>query len=92
MSIRATTYLQIEPEYGYWDKEKVTGAKVIRATQRSPGDRQLGGTVLVKITVDLPEAAFKPLQPQAVVVIPEGLVDGFVVTAQAEDPRPEEPD
>lgn len=91
MGVRATTYLQIEPEWSY-NGQDVWGAKVIRSTQRDPKENQKGGTVLVKITVDLPAAAFKPLQPEAVVVVPEHLTLVKPIEVEADDPRPDEPD
>lgn len=86
MGIRATTYLQIEPEWHAWDIDRVVSAKVVRITQRPPKDNQLGGTVLVKIVVDIPESAFKPLVPEAVVTIPEGLALAKPIEVEADDP------
>lgn len=87
MGIRATAYLQVEPEFFAYDSERVRAAKVVRLTQRPPLHNQLGGTVLVKITVDLPEAAFKPLQPQAVVVVPEDLtLARSLIEVEADEP------
>lgn len=84
MGVRATTYLQIEPDWSY-DATMVLGAKVVRCTQRAPKDKQLSGTVLVKITVDLPEAAFLPLIPEAVVTIPEDLAVPMVEVGDPAD-------
>ncbi len=88
MGVRTTVYLQVEPEWSY-SGEQVRGAKVVRLTQRAPGGNQIGGTVLVKITLDVAENAFKPLRPEAVVVIPEGLGVAKPIEVFAEEPDPE---
>lgn len=86
MSVRTTVYLQVEPIRGRWDVEKVIGAKVVRMTQKTPAENQLGGTILVKITLEMPEAAFNPLQPEVVVIIPEGLTVPMPIEVEVEDP------
>lgn len=86
MGIQATAYLQVEPEWSY-NGEHVTGAKVVRLTQRSPGANQRGGTVLVKITVDVPEGAFKPMEPEVVITIPEGMTIPMPIEVVASDPK-----
>lgn len=82
MGVRATTYLQIEPDWSY-DATTVLGAKVVRCTQRAPKDKQLSGTVLVKITIDVPESAFLPLTPEGVVTIPDNLT---IPSVEVSDP------
>lgn len=84
-SVDATFYAQVEPEYGRWDNETVTGAKVVRIGQRKPVN-PIGGTVTVKLTIRVPKAAFAPLAPEAIVVVPETLTDPHPVTVEAEDP------
>lgn len=85
MGVRAATYLQLKADF--WADDKVRGAKVVRATQKPPMDSQMPGTVLVKITIEVPESAFLPLRPEAVVVIPEALTLGKPIEVEAEDPR-----
>lgn len=86
MGIRATTYLQIEPDWSY-NGERVFGAKVVRQTQNPPGLNQRGGTLLVKISIDIPEGAFKPLQPEVVITIPEGMTLPMPIDVVAEAPE-----
>lgn len=74
--VDATFYAQVEPEWQNYVKPDGTrnlwGAKVVNITQKRP-NRPKGGTVLVKLTIRVPEAAFQPLRPEAVVVIPEDM-------------------
>lgn len=73
----ATFYVQIEPEWSRYPSEN--GDRVIRAlkavgiTQRWPS-RPRGGTVTAKLTIRIPDAAFLPLRPEAIVVVPEDMV------------------
>ena len=61
-------YLQVRPDPRY-----VAELRAIKCTQREP-DVVEPGCVVVKIRVRIPDAAFRPLQPEAVVTIPEELV------------------
>lgn len=85
----ATFYAQVEPEWGRWrDKNgdlNIVGAKVARMTQKRP-ESPIGGTVLVKLTIRVPNAAFLPLRPAAVVVIPEDMTETNPVEVVAENP------
>lgn len=91
--VDATFYAQVEPDwsrYGYEliDGERVQrldGAKVVRITQTRPG-KQVSGTVLVKLTIRVPEAAFRPLRPAAIVVIPEDMAVVEPLVVEAGDP------
>lgn len=83
---KATCYLQVQPEFfRYLGEQKVREARIVRMTQRPPEGNQRGGTVLVKITVDIPDGAFLPLRPEAVVVIPEGMALTKPIEVEAED-------
>lgn len=63
------TYLQVRPDSrGYGLK-----LKVVKATQRRPAQLE-PECVLVKVRLRLPVAAFQPLEPEAVVTVPEELV------------------
>jgi hypothetical protein len=88
MGIRAATYLQVKADF--WMGDRVRSAKVVRATQKAPGDAQLPGTVLVKITLDIPENAFLPLRPEAIVTIPADFAIAKAIEVVAEDPRPDD--
>jgi hypothetical protein len=87
--IDATFYAQVEPEFSRWadvdGNREVQGAKVVTVTQKRP-QRPRGGTVLVKLTIRVPEAAFLPLRPEAIVVIPEDMTVVAPVEVVAEDP------
>lgn len=86
----ASFYVQLEPEfYGFRDPDtgerKVAGVKAVNITQKRPS-RPKPGTVVVKLTVRVPEAAFLPLQPEAIVTIPESLTAPYPLEVAAEDP------
>lgn len=87
--VDATLYVQVEPEWGWrpaGDEDRpVKAAKAIRMTQSRP-DRPIPGTVLVKLTVRVPAAAFYPLRPEAIVVVPESMAVATPVEVVAEDP------
>ncbi|AIY15812.1 hypothetical protein GUY44_07585 [Pimelobacter simplex] len=87
--VDATFYAQVEPEWGnYIDSDgnrSIHGAKVTTITQKRP-QRPRGGTVLVKLTIRVPQAAFQPLRPEAIVVIPEDMTAVTPVEVVAEDP------
>lgn len=78
-----TTYLQIEPVWSY-SGSQINGAKIVRMTQKPPGSNQLGGTVLVAITVGVPLSVFAPLHTDVVL-----LAEELTVTAMATNPSPE---
>lgn len=83
----ATFYVQVEPVWGWGSDPPVVGAKAARLTQAKP-NRPMPGTVLVKLTIQVPDASFKPLSPEAVVVIPEDMaVANLPIHAEAEDPE-----
>lgn len=88
-AVDATFYAQVEPEFSrYADREgnrSVVAAKVVTITQKRP-QRPRGGTVLVKLTLRVPEAAFLPLRPEAIVVIPEDMTVTTPVEVIAEEP------
>ena len=74
-SHEATAYLQLEPDFyiAYGGAEPtVRSIKAVALTQKRP-QRQKSGTVLVKLTIRVPDAAFLPLRPEAVVVVPESM-------------------
>jgi len=89
--VDATFYAQVEPEFSHWvnhvtGEREVRSAKVVNITQRRP-DRPRSGTVLVKLTIRVPEAAFLPLRPEAIVVIPEDMTVATPLEVSASDPR-----
>lgn len=64
MNVRATFYAQIEPELNY-NGTRVVGAKLARATIRKPNN-PIGGTLVVKITVDMPTSLLEPVETEPI--------------------------
>lgn len=91
-TVRATVYLQVAPEvsryYASDDPNGIRGAKVVNSTQ-SRARKPQGGTVEVKITVELPKAAFLPLRPEAIVVVPESMTAPHPIEVEAADANEE---
>lgn len=88
--VDATFFAQVEPTFGRaWRGgeyvDTVKDAKVVAITQKRP-ERPRRGTITVKLTIRVPEAAFLPLRPEAVVVIPEDMTVTTPVEVTAEDP------
>lgn len=85
----ATFYAQVEPEWSSWSngagEKTLRGAKVVGITQKKPS-KQKGGTVLVKLTIRVPDGAFMPLRPEAIVVIPDDMTVTEPVLVEAGDP------
>lgn len=85
----ATFYAQVEPEWGYGvdanGDRRLSGAKVARITQKRP-ESPIGGTILVKLTIRVPSAVFRPLRPAAVIVIPADMTEVNPIDVIAEDP------
>lgn len=64
---KGTAYLQVvATRYPY-------ELKVVKATQKKPTVIE-PDSVVVKVTIQIPRAAFEPLQPEAVVTVPAELV------------------
>ena len=70
-------YLQVAPS-------RYSELRVVKSTQRKP-DIVEPGCVVVKVQLRIPSAAFEPLRPEAIVTVPEGLVQR-VVEVEAADP------
>jgi hypothetical protein len=90
-TVDATFYVQIEATRTRWrtnaaGEPAVDSAKAVRITQSRPRT-QAPDTVMVKLTVRLPVAAFDPLRPEAVVVVPESLTEAAPVEVVAIDPH-----
>lgn len=85
----ASFYVQIEPEWSRWRNGDGTcdlvGIKAVAMTQKRPAS-QRGGTALVKLTVRIPDAAFLPLRPEVVIVVPEDMVVTKPIEVEASDP------
>jgi len=48
----------------------VDGARVVAITQKRP-DKPKSGCIVVELTIRIPEAAFLPMQPTAIIDIPD---------------------
>jgi hypothetical protein len=87
--VETTFYVQIEPEWGARvddaGERMLWRVKAAAMTQKRPG-RQRPGTVLVTLTVRLPEAAFRPLRPEATIIIPEEMTRAEPIEVEASDP------
>lgn len=84
-----TFYVQIDPTfYSYINSEGERSLSHIRAvaiTQKRPS-RPRAGTVMVKLTIRVPDAAFLPLRPEAIVVVPENMTMVNPIEVLANDP------
>jgi len=87
--VDATFYAQVEPRwYSDWrmrDGKEPDGAAVLRISARAPR-RPIGGTITVKLTIRIPAAAFMPLRPEAIVVVPESMTEANPIIVEALDP------
>lgn len=91
--VRATVYLQVAPEYKRWmadhsNPASIDGARVVGSTQRKAA-KPRPGVVEVKLTIELPAAAFVPLAPEAVVTVPEDMTAAHPVVVEAQDANEE---
>lgn len=91
-AVRATVYLQVQPEYTWQAKQyrqfdtpgAIRAAKVVGSTQ-GKSQKPKPGTVEVKVTIEIPKGAFLPLRPEAIVIVPESLTAPHPVTVEAQD-------
>ena len=97
-SVDAEVYLQLAPQWSpaystYWrdaaGNRILEGAKVVRHTLTRP-ERPAAGTVLVKVTLRLPAGAFLPLQPEAIVVVPDSMIVTTPLEVEATHPGGDE--
>ena len=84
-SHEAEFYVQLEADLYGPDPGRVRDIKAVALTQKRP-QRQRPGTVMVKLRVRVPDGAFLPLRPEAIVVIPEGMTVAEPVVVEAVDP------
>lgn len=92
-TVQATFYVQVAPEfyrgYGATDSmASVRGAKVTGFTQKKSQNPK-GGTIEVKLTIELPKAVFLPLRPEAIIVVPESMTASHPIEVEALDPNEE---
>lgn len=85
-----TFYVQLSPKWSSWDKTRLEGVSLARATQKKP-DKPVPGTITVKLTLALPDDAFKPYEPAVKVEILENMVTKNIeVTVEEPDTQTEE--
>lgn len=72
-TVEATAYLTVEGTRSRYSDKSVTAAKVTRVTKGRPAQLS-ADQVAVRVTVQLPAAAFDPLRPEAMIVVPEELI------------------
>lgn len=87
----ATFYIQLKPEFARYGAHgqppNVVAVKPVALTQKSPAQPK-GGAILVKLTLRIPDSAFHPLRPEAVIVIPESMVQAsLMLEVEVLDPR-----
>lgn len=84
----AEFYVHLQPDFSNYvqdGRRAITGVRATRITQSRPS-KPAPNTVLIRLTVRVPDAAFQPLEPQAVVVVPEEFVEHPIeVIAQPRD-------
>ena len=90
-TVDATGYLILRGVRSRYGDKSVHTAKFGRTVQSAPG-RLERDDVAVKITVRLPSAAFDPLRPEALVIVPEELVQRPVVVEAVDGAVDDDPD
>ena len=87
-TVTATAYLVVQGKRRSWavnGKYPIDSARVTAARQSAP-DKLPADAIVMKVKVQLPKRAFEPLEPEALIVVPEELVQ-HVVTVEAEKPE-----
>lgn len=90
---QAKVFLTLVPVWSRWAHEadgspKLERIEVGKATKNRPAEAS--GPV-VKLIIDVPDAAFKPLRPVVMIEVPEQALD-FEPTALVELPEPQDGD
>lgn len=82
----AVAYLQIQGRppgnESDWSQNQATA---VRLTTTKP-TRPISGAVVVKVRIQIPKTAFEPLQPEAIIQVPEDLVQRPILV-DAQDPE-----
>lgn len=86
----ATFYIQVEPVWSrYTDSDgerSLVGIRAVGLTQKRSSTRN--GVVQAKLTLRMPEGAFKTFKPEAVIVVPESmLTTNAPIQVEATDPE-----
>lgn len=70
--MKTTFYVTVRPRWGGHDRRQLSGITASSITKTRPG-RQ-AGTVVVKMTLDIPDSAFKSIEPEVIVSVPADMV------------------
>lgn len=70
----ATFYVQVQRKAQQWRQGKYITASAVKMTQEKPSVTSKD-TVTVKLTVQLPDSAFEPFEPSAIVAVPAGMAE-----------------
>lgn len=94
--IGVTVWAQIKPKLERrWNsstqsfENRVASANLVRTTVNRPTKPE-AGVLLMKLRIIVPESAFLPFVPEAIITIPEDMLTEQVLTVVAEDPREEQ--
>ena len=76
--VSTEVWLQVEPTFSnYIDRNgdrSVTKIRVVNCTARRPTGRAKAGTMVMRLNLRVPAAAFKPLAPTVTIEVPENMV------------------
>jgi hypothetical protein len=73
-TVRATGYVVVEGRRSrYYPDNGVESARLVAVKQNKP-TTLTGDQVAIKVTIELPKAAFEALRPEALIVVPEELI------------------
>lgn len=84
--VTATAYLTVQGIRSRHGDKTVRQAKITRITQSRPSSLALD-QIAVRVMVQLPSAAFEPLRPEALIVVPEEMIQ-FPVEVEASPANP----
>lgn len=97
-AVKTTVFAQVEATgFGsrYDQKQRqsmptVDGLRVVAFTQKRP-DKPRAGCIVVELTIQMPEAAFLPMQPTAIIDIPDTFTAiSALIEVEAEDQNEED--
>lgn len=86
--MKTTFYVQVEPVFRRVStgSQRLSAIQAERITKTKP-TKPIAGAITVKLTLDIPEEAFMPLEPEAVIEIPVSHTHATpVVTVLSEEP------
>lgn len=80
-------WIEIEPRYARWNSELLRGMAAVRMTHTRPPSNVEAPNVVVRLNLEIPDAAFIPLCPVIDVDVPADLVRASLpVTVTAAEP------